>query len=114
MLLNHSALLRIATASIPDFPFIELAIGTQAAPKWRVVTYSTFHNHVQRAASYWHVQLSALGITPGDVVGLWFPGTLYIDVLQLMTIISMSCVPVIDMNKCAYTSSCTLLPLCFH
>jgi hypothetical protein len=90
MLSNQSALLRTAVNSIPDRPFIELAIGTPSAPKWCVVTYAAFQTHVQRAARYWHGKLSVLGLVPGDVVGLWFPGTSYIDILQLMAIIGAS------------------------
>jgi hypothetical protein len=86
MTLGHSALLCAAAASVPDAPFIELAVGSIEVPEWRVVTFAQFNNHVQLMAQYWHRELSSLGLVPGDIVGFWVPGMSYVDMVQLMAL----------------------------
>ena len=45
---------------------------TSQISEWAATTYAQFYQDVELYARYWTSVLSADGITPGSIVGLWY------------------------------------------
>ena len=45
---------------------------TSQISEWGTVTYAQFHQDVELYARYWTSALSAKGVAPGSVIGLWY------------------------------------------
>ncbi len=55
----------------PNSPLIRPFIGTTTEFSWGIITFQDFHRDLQKTAAYWQGVLTAAGIRPGAVVGLW-------------------------------------------
>ena len=51
---------------------------TSQISEWATITYAQFHQDVELHARYWTSALSADGIAPGSIVGLWYVSHLVI------------------------------------
>lgn len=56
---------------------------TSRISEWATITYARFHHDVELHARYWASVLSADGVAPGSIVGMWLGGTAYTDVLHI-------------------------------
>ena len=45
---------------------------TSQISEWATITYTQFHQDVELYARYWTSVLSAGGIPPGSIIGLWY------------------------------------------
>lgn len=45
---------------------------TSQISEWATTTYAQFHQDVELYARYWTSVLSADGIAPGSIIGLWY------------------------------------------
>jgi hypothetical protein len=45
---------------------------TSQVSEWTTITYAQFHQDVELYARYWSSVLSADGVAPGSVIGLWY------------------------------------------
>ncbi|CDO76611.1 hypothetical protein BN946_scf184868.g25 [Trametes cinnabarina] len=61
--------------------------------EWEVVTYSDFWQDVERFAKYWTQKLTADGVHPRSVVGLWLGGMTYVDAVHIYSIVRAGYVP---------------------
>jgi len=46
--------------------------GTSQISEWTTITYAQFYQDVQLYARYWTSILSADGVAPGSIIGLWY------------------------------------------
>ena len=45
---------------------------TSQISEWATITYAQFYQDVQLYARYWTSVLSADGVAPGSIIGLWY------------------------------------------
>jgi len=93
---THVNYLKRAVETTPDAPIFKLARAPSDEPstfEWDTVTYAEFYIDVQRCAHYWRSKFSILGIVQDDVVSLWCEGTQYTDVVHLLAMFTLGCVP---------------------
>ena len=45
---------------------------TSQISEWTTITYAQFYQEVQLYARYWTSILSADGVAPGSIIGLWY------------------------------------------
>jgi hypothetical protein len=72
---SHLTVLDSSARSFPTRPAFRTPVvnkETSQITEWSTVTYSQFFQDVELYARYWTSVLSADGITPGSVVGLWY------------------------------------------
>ncbi|KAL5518873.1 hypothetical protein ACEPAH_556 [Sanghuangporus vaninii] len=83
-LLTHLNVLQEAAIQYPDRHAFRLAEQRLAGVNtWTPKTFSAFHADVELAARYWSSNLSARGLAPRSVVGLWLAGMDYSDVVNI-------------------------------
>lgn len=71
---THLTALKNAATLYPSanaFRVPEIDTSTTSIQQWGAVTYSQFLRDVEHFAAYWTVVLTAQGVTPSSVVGLW-------------------------------------------
>ena len=54
-----------------DLPLIRPFTGTATEFSWGLITFGEFRQDLEKTAEYWQNTLTAAGLKPGDVVGLW-------------------------------------------
>ena len=72
---SHLFVLESSTRSYPTRPAFRIPVvneGTSQISEWATVTYSNFLRDVELYGQYWTSTLSADGIAPGSIVGLWY------------------------------------------
>lgn len=72
---THITILKQIAASHPDtnaFQVPEFDPHSSQILEWHPITYSRFFADVELFAQYWTQKLSAQGIQPGSVVGVWY------------------------------------------
>lgn len=72
---SHLSILESSAKSYPTRPAFRTPVvneETSQISEWATVTYAQFHQGVELYARYWTSILSADGIAPGSVVGLWY------------------------------------------
>ena len=63
---------------------------TSQISEWATVTYTQFYQDVELYARYWSSVLSADGISPGSIVGLWYVSRFVpANDLQSLTLLSV-------------------------
>jgi len=45
---------------------------TSQVSEWATITYTQFYQDVELYARYWYSVLSADGLAPGSIIGLWY------------------------------------------
>ncbi|THH30067.1 hypothetical protein EUX98_g4125 [Antrodiella citrinella] len=85
--LTHLSILEQAASTYPSrlaFRVPQLAAGSDVeVEEWRPITYSQFNLAVKLYAKYWSRTLTADGIPPQSVVGMWLSGLSYVDALHI-------------------------------
>ena len=72
---SHLSVLESSAKSYPTRPAFRIPVvnkETLQISEWATTTYAQFHQDVELYARYWTSVLSADGIAPGSVVGLWY------------------------------------------
>ena len=76
---SHLTVLESSARLYPTRPAFRLPVvnkETSEISEWATVTYVQFHQDVELYARYWTSVLSAGGIAPGSIVGLWYVSNL--------------------------------------
>jgi len=71
---SHLSVLETSVRSYPTRPAFRTPVvdkETSKISEWATITYTQFHQDVQLYARYWTSILSADGVTPGSIIGLW-------------------------------------------
>ena len=71
---SHLSVLEASVGLYPTRPAFRIPVvnkETSQISEWATVTYSQFHKDVELYARHWTSMLSADGIPPGSIVGLW-------------------------------------------
>ncbi|KAH8835174.1 hypothetical protein DL96DRAFT_1666066 [Flagelloscypha sp. PMI_526] len=89
---SHLTLLQSRALSHPTQPIFRLPQLSDDGKvvEWGFISYSQFHQDVDRFARYWATTLS---LAPGSVVGLWIGGFTYADVLNIYGISRAGYIP---------------------
>ncbi|KAH9837074.1 acetyl-CoA synthetase-like protein [Rhodofomes roseus] len=93
---THLTVLQTAAILHPSanaFRVPEVETGTNTIRSWRAITYSQFLRDVEHTAAYWTEVLTAEGVHPPSVVGLWLSGMTYVDALHIYGISRAGYVP---------------------
>ena len=72
---SHLSVLESSVRLYPTRPAFRLPVvdkDTSRISEWATVAYAQFHEDVELYARYWTSVLSADGIAPGSVIGLWY------------------------------------------
>lgn len=83
---SHLSVLESSARSHPTRPAFRQPVvdkETSRILEWNTVTYAEFSHHVELYSRYWSSVLSADGIAPGSIIGLWLGGAAYTDVLHI-------------------------------
>lgn len=71
---SHLTVLETSASLYSTKPVYKLAVKSQASDaveSWTPISYKAFHSDVELSARYWSKHLSANGVAPRSVVGLW-------------------------------------------
>ena len=71
---SHLSVLESSVRLYPTRPAFRLPVVNKETSKiteWATITYTKFHQDVELYARHWTSVLSAGGIAPGSIVGLW-------------------------------------------
>ena len=71
----HLSVLESSIRSYPTRPAFRTPVvdkETSQISEWATITYAQFHQDVELYARYWSSVLSADGVAPGSIIGLWF------------------------------------------
>lgn len=71
---THISILEQSASDYPTRPVFRVPLvapGSEKVEEWKVVTYTEFNQGVKRYAKHWSRVLSADGLPPRSVVGLW-------------------------------------------
>ncbi|KAJ7678090.1 putative amp-CoA ligase [Mycena polygramma] len=60
---------------------------------WSKINGQEFDRHMSASAAHWAEQLGALGLVPHDVVGVWFTGKKYEDLINILGLCAAGYVP---------------------
>ncbi|KAI0830640.1 acetyl-CoA synthetase-like protein [Trametes gibbosa] len=93
---THITILEETAARYPDAPAFRVPCvdpETSNVQEWAVITYSQFWQDVERFARYWTQRLTADGVVPRSVVGLWLGGMTYVDALHIYSLVRAGYVP---------------------
>jgi hypothetical protein len=55
-----------------DNPMFRVYNYASATPSWTTISYKEFLSDLVLAASYWNTTLTAYGVQPNAVVGVWY------------------------------------------
>ncbi|KAI0699593.1 acetyl-CoA synthetase-like protein [Cytidiella melzeri] len=80
-------------ATRPVFQLPVLSPGSTEVKEWRPVLYSQFKSDVDTHARYWAKVLSADGLPPRSVIGVWLAGLGYADVVHIYGVARASYIP---------------------
>ena len=72
---SHLSVLASSVKLYPKRPAFRLPVvnkETSQISEWVAITYTQFYQDVELYARYWTSVLSADGIAPGFVIGLWY------------------------------------------
>ena len=72
---SHLSVLESTVRSYPARPAFRIPVvnkETSQVSEWTTTTYAQFHQDVELYARYWTSVLSAGGVAPGSIVGLWY------------------------------------------
>lgn len=72
---THLSALQKAASLYPStnaFRVLQVATNNKSSGQWTAVTYSQFLCDVEHFAAYWTGVLTAQGVHPSSVVGLWY------------------------------------------
>ena len=58
---------------------------TSKVSEWAPITYTQFYQDVELYARYWTSVLSADGVAPGSIIGLWYVSRL-VSVIDFRTL----------------------------
>lgn len=67
----------------PAFKLAQASTYSSSIETWIPITFKGFQRDVELSAKYWNKKLSALGVPPRSVVGLWLAGMDYSDVVTI-------------------------------
>lgn len=84
----HLSVLESSARSHPTRPAFRQPVvekETSRILEWNTVTYAEFFHHVELYSRYWTSVLSADGIAPGSIIGLWYVSSLLL-VIDLRTL----------------------------
>ncbi|KAH9937149.1 acetyl-CoA synthetase-like protein [Fomitopsis serialis] len=93
---THLTVLQAAATLHPTadaFRVPEVEPDTGSIRCWPTITYSQFLGDVEHFAAYWTKTLTAEGVRPPSVVGIWLSGTTYTDALHIYGISRAGYVP---------------------
>ncbi|KAI8980685.1 acetyl-CoA synthetase-like protein [Trametes punicea] len=80
-------------AKAAAFRVPRLEPGTGKILEWEVITYGEFWRDIERFARYWTQKLTADGVHPRSVVGLWLGGMTYVDAVHIYSIVRAGYIP---------------------
>ena len=77
---SHLSVLESSVRSYPTRPAFRVPVvnkDTSGVSEWATITYAQFYQEVQLYARYWTSILSADGVAPGSIIGLWYASSLF-------------------------------------
>ncbi|KAI0830645.1 acetyl-CoA synthetase-like protein [Trametes gibbosa] len=80
-------------SSSPAFQLPRMSADNETVDEWVPITYPQFLEDVQQSARYWSRTLSAHGIPPRSVVGMWLGGMTYLDALHIYGVARAGYIP---------------------
>ena len=83
---SHLSVLESSFRSYPTRPAFRTPVVNKETSKiseWATITYSQFYQDVQLYARYWTSILSADGVAPGSIVGLWYVHPLFRSLISI-------------------------------
>ncbi|KAF4951701.1 hypothetical protein FSARC_12852 [Fusarium sarcochroum] len=66
----------------PSLPALKIPQGGSSETTWQTITFSALERDVELSARYWKDELSNIGVKHRAVVGLWFEGYAYLDIIH--------------------------------
>ena len=72
---SHLSVLESSVKSYPTRTAFRTPVvdkETSQISEWATITYAQFYQDVQLYARYWTSVLSADGVAPGSIIGLWY------------------------------------------
>ena len=72
---SHLSVLESSVRSYPTRPAFRIPVvdkETSQISEWATTTYAQFYQDVELYARYWTSVLSADGVVPGSIIGLWY------------------------------------------
>ncbi|KAI8980680.1 acetyl-CoA synthetase-like protein [Trametes punicea] len=88
--LQRSASLYSSSAA---FKIPRLSPNGEDVEEWTPISYAQFLKDVERSAKYWSSTLSAHGVPPRSVVGIWLGGMTYLDAVHIYGIARVGYIP---------------------
>ncbi|KAI9058857.1 acetyl-CoA synthetase-like protein [Trametes sanguinea] len=88
--LQHSASLY---ASSPAFKVPRLSHDSGRVEEWAPISYRQFLEDVEQSARYWSRTLTAHGVLPRSVVGVWLGGMTYLDAVHIYGLARAAYIP---------------------
>lgn len=85
---SHLTVLESSARSHPTLPAFRQPVvdkETSRILEWNTISYAEFFHHVELYSRYWASALSADGIAPGSIIGLWYVSSL-VPVIDLRTL----------------------------
>jgi len=89
---SHLSVLESSARSYPTRPAFRAPVvdkETSQISEWTTTTYAQFYQDVELYARYWTSVLSADGVAPGSIIGLWYVSRLA-SVVDFRTLTSHS------------------------
>jgi len=71
---SHLSVLESSVRSYPTRPAFRIPVvnkETSQVSEWATITYAQFYQDVELYARHWTSVLSADGVAPGSIIGLW-------------------------------------------
>ncbi|KAF7424658.1 hypothetical protein PC9H_009968 [Pleurotus ostreatus] len=96
MLPSHLDLLSSNVALHPDAPAFKvpiMSVTDDGVSEWYTITYQQFQSDVDKAAAYWSQELLKDGVCKRSIVGLWFGGMTYMDVVHIYGVSKAGYIP---------------------
>lgn len=72
---SHLSILESSARLYPTRPAFRIPIvnkETSQISEWATTTYAQFYQDIELYARYWTSVLSADGVAPGSIIGLWY------------------------------------------
>ncbi|KAH9847385.1 acetyl-CoA synthetase-like protein [Lenzites betulinus] len=80
-------------SSSPAFKVPRMSTDNVTVDEWVPISYQQFLNDVEHSARYWTRTLSAHGVPPRSIVGMWLGGMTYLDALHIYGVARAGYIP---------------------
>ncbi|KAJ3542688.1 hypothetical protein NM208_g3956 [Fusarium decemcellulare] len=74
--------LQASAKKYPSLPLLKIPQQGSSKTTWKDISFPTFQKHVELSARYWKDKFSKIGAKEKAIVGLWFKGYTYMDIIH--------------------------------